>query len=45
MLGFGCCRCQGGTGAYRTDGPHVPNVFGIHIPKEDADACHCGSAP
>jgi hypothetical protein len=21
-------RCQGGTGAYRTDGPHVPDPIG-----------------
>jgi hypothetical protein len=37
-LGF-CwnCRYQGGIGAYRTDGKHVPNVFGIHIPKEEGE--------
>jgi hypothetical protein len=36
MLGF-CydCKYQGGIGSYRTDGKHIPNVFGIHLPHAE----------
>jgi hypothetical protein len=48
MLGW-CfkCRYQGGVGAYKTDGPPVPNVFGIHLsdrPSEHSEACCEGKA-
>jgi hypothetical protein len=33
-----CCRYQGGKGAYRTDGPHVPDVLAIKLP-EGHSAC------
>ncbi len=41
---FGC-RPQGGVGYYKTDGPEVPNVFGVKLPKtehgpEDGANCH-----
>jgi hypothetical protein len=26
-----CGRCQGGTGAYKTDGPHVPDPFALKL--------------
>jgi hypothetical protein len=29
------CRYQGGTGQYKTDGPEVPNVFGLKLPKRE----------
>jgi hypothetical protein len=30
------CRYQGGTGAYKTDGPEVLNVFGLKLPHREA---------
>ena len=30
------CREQGGTGAYQTDGPRVPNIFGIKLPSRQS---------
>ena len=33
------CRYQGGVGAYRTDGPHVPNVFGVKLPPREPEWC------
>lgn len=42
MLGW-ClgCRPKGGTGAYKTDGPHVPNPLALKLPEigPDCDAC------
>jgi hypothetical protein len=32
ILNF-CARYQGGIGAYKTDGPHVPNVFALKLPE------------
>jgi hypothetical protein len=37
MLGW-CCRYQGGSGAYKTDGPPVPNVFSIKLPERCPEA-------
>lgn len=43
------CRYQGGSGAYKTDGPHVPNVFGVHLPERPAEngehGCECHPHP
>jgi hypothetical protein len=33
------CRYQGGTGAYKTDGPEVPNVFGLKLPHRESENC------
>ena len=40
VLGF-CygCRPKGGIGAYKTDGPHVPNVLGVKLPERASPEC------
>jgi hypothetical protein len=35
---FGC-RPKGGTGAYKTEGPHVPNPFALKLPEVHGDCC------
>jgi hypothetical protein len=35
---FGC-RPKGGTGAYKTDGPHVPNPLALKLPPAECDSC------
>jgi hypothetical protein len=42
MLGW-CygCRPKGGTGAYKTDGPHVPNPLALKLPETNGDCEIC----
>jgi hypothetical protein len=35
------CRPKGGTGAYKTDGPHVPNPLALKLPETHGDCEIC----